>query len=207
MKTKKVWTKVENQELVKKRHQQIVDAVLELFSDKGFHKTSMRDISEASGIELSYLYKYISSKDDILYLFHQHLIEQWEEVVQEPYILNIENPRDQLSELLGRMLDIIHRSRRVSLAMLTETRHLQKDSMRAILGREAEVVKTVEKIIRRGVDEGCFKTDDPIISANIIHHMFVFEPMRDWNLRGRYTFEEYRDRIISQTMKILDAGI
>lgn len=204
MKDRTVTTKVENPKLVKKRHQQIIDGVRKLFSEKGFHQTSMRDISQASGIELSYLYKYISSKDDVLFLFHQHLAQRFEDILQSREVSDIGDPKEQLKELISRILDLMDESRRASLAMLTETRHLKKDSMKAILSREANTVKMIEGIIRRGVEIGYFRTEDPFVTANFIVHMFVFEPTRDWNLREKYTFEEYRNVIINLIMKTLE---
>lgn len=41
----------------------LVDAALELFADKGFHGTSMRDIARAVGVRESALYNYFPSKE------------------------------------------------------------------------------------------------------------------------------------------------
>lgn len=75
--SKKVITQVKNTDLVEQKHHQIVQAASRLFSEKGYHKTSLRDISRESGINLSYIYKYISKKDDILYLFYQYIETFW----------------------------------------------------------------------------------------------------------------------------------
>ena len=44
----------------------IVDAAIELFSEKGFHETSVRDIARQTGIRVSSLYSHFPGKDAIL---------------------------------------------------------------------------------------------------------------------------------------------
>lgn len=39
-----------------------------VFAERGFHQTSMRDLSRATGVSLSGLYYYVSSKDELLYV-------------------------------------------------------------------------------------------------------------------------------------------
>jgi AcrR family transcriptional regulator len=55
--------------------QAILDAALELFADKGYFGTSLRDVAGAVGVRESALYNYFKSKDalfDALILDHQH---------------------------------------------------------------------------------------------------------------------------------------
>lgn len=43
-----------------------------IFADKGYHDSSIRDISRATGISLSGLYYYFRSKDELLFLVQDH---------------------------------------------------------------------------------------------------------------------------------------
>ena len=55
--------------------QAILDAALELFAEKGFFGTSLRDVATAVGVRESALYNYFKSKDalfDALLTAHQH---------------------------------------------------------------------------------------------------------------------------------------
>ena len=55
--------------------QAILDAALELFADKGFFGTSLRDVATAVGVRESALYNYFKSKEalfDALILAHEH---------------------------------------------------------------------------------------------------------------------------------------
>jgi AcrR family transcriptional regulator len=54
------------QDVSEERKSQILDAAMETFAEKGFHKTRMSDIAESSGLSKGSLYWYFDSKDAII---------------------------------------------------------------------------------------------------------------------------------------------
>lgn len=48
------------------RRLQIVDAAMASFARRGFHQTTMQDISEAAGISVGLIYRYFESKDQVI---------------------------------------------------------------------------------------------------------------------------------------------
>lgn len=188
---KQVDSQIKDPNLVKEKHELIVKAASELFSKKGYHSTTLRDISAESGINLSYLYKYISSKDDILYLFYRHLHKKWATVYAQLAEETDANPVDQLKDFLMIMFDIMNKFQNEVLAMYTESRHLQKESLHAVLYEESGMVDCLEKLIIRGVERGYFKTKDTFLAANIIEYIVPFYTLRGWNFKDRYTFSRF----------------
>jgi AcrR family transcriptional regulator len=57
------------------RANQILDAAVELFAEKGFHRTTTRDIAEAADVAEGTLYNYFANKDDLLMGIMQRLTE------------------------------------------------------------------------------------------------------------------------------------
>ncbi len=53
--------------------ERILDVALDLFIEKGFDKTSLREIAEQLGFSKAALYYHFASKDDILMALHQRL--------------------------------------------------------------------------------------------------------------------------------------
>src|ERR1700734_3155859 len=53
----------------------ILNAALDLFIEKGFDKTSLREIAEQIGVTKAALYYHFASKEDILMALHQRLHE------------------------------------------------------------------------------------------------------------------------------------
>ncbi len=187
--TKKIITQVKNTDLVEQKHQQIVQAACRLFSEKGYHKTSLRDISRESGINLSYIYKYISKKDDILYLFYQYISKKLTSFFHKPDDPEFENPVEELKSFIRGVFEGIRSIKGEALTMYTECRHLEKDSLRIVLAEESKTVQLIEALIRKGIDLGYFQVQDSFMAANIISYMIPFYPLRGWNFRDQYSFE------------------
>jgi AcrR family transcriptional regulator len=59
----------------KSTRERILDAALDLFIEKGFDKTSLREIAEQLGVTKAALYYHFASKEDILMALHLRLHE------------------------------------------------------------------------------------------------------------------------------------
>jgi TetR/AcrR family transcriptional regulator, fatty acid metabolism regulator protein len=55
------------------RSEQILDAATRLFAEKGFHRTTTRDIADAADMAEGTLYNYFANKDDLLFGIMQRL--------------------------------------------------------------------------------------------------------------------------------------
>ena len=192
----KIKTKIANPELVKEKHRVIMEAASSLFIKKGFHETTMREIAKKSGIELSYLYKYISTKDDILYLFYEHISTQLESVYNVIKSSGDDNSLILMKKALTVIIQTLHGMQREMLTIYTESRYLKHKYLRPILKRESKFVEIFENLIKRGIKENIFKVKDPFLAANIIQQILIMEVLRDWNLRERFQFNDYAEQVI-----------
>jgi AcrR family transcriptional regulator len=63
--------------------QRILKTAAKIFAEKGFHHTSVRDISRATKMSLSGLYYYFSTKEELLFLIQERcfltLLQRWEQ--------------------------------------------------------------------------------------------------------------------------------
>jgi len=62
---------------------QILKTSAKIFAEKGFHRTSVRDIARATRMSLAGLYYYFTTKEELLYLIQEHcfltLLQRWEQ--------------------------------------------------------------------------------------------------------------------------------
>jgi AcrR family transcriptional regulator len=62
--------------------QRILKASAKIFAEKGFHRTSVRDIARATKMSLAGLYYYFTTKEELLYLIQERcfvtLLQRWE---------------------------------------------------------------------------------------------------------------------------------
>jgi AcrR family transcriptional regulator len=66
---------------------QILKIAAGIFAEKGFHRTSVRDIARATKMSLAGLYYYFTTKEELLYLIQERcfvtLLERWERAAKE----------------------------------------------------------------------------------------------------------------------------
>jgi AcrR family transcriptional regulator len=90
----------------KQVRQAILDSAYDLFSERGYHSTTLRDVAVYAGVGVSSLYSYFPSKLHLLYAvfepWHKDAFEQLEKRV-----LRLKLPRERLrAVLLGLWRDI-----------------------------------------------------------------------------------------------------
>lgn len=70
------------------RRQQIIDAAYRCFAQKGFHQTTMRDIYAESGLSAGAIYRYFSSKEEIIkasFIFdYQRALPVFQQAAEDP---------------------------------------------------------------------------------------------------------------------------
>src|SRR3982074_2110193 len=84
--TANIPTTVKNPERVAHRRTELIDVATKLFLERGFHNTSIRDIVRACTFNIASLYMYVSSKEDILYLVAQDLMNNIARELGEPVL-------------------------------------------------------------------------------------------------------------------------
>ena len=94
-------------DLVAKKHEQIVDGACRLFFEKGYHRTTIREIAVASGMSMGQLYHYISSKDDVLFLIYKHMQMIWYEHLVRSGMEEMEDPVQRLVKALHHTLEFM----------------------------------------------------------------------------------------------------
>jgi AcrR family transcriptional regulator len=81
------------------RHDQKLEFILrtaaQIFAEKSYHSSSMRDISRATGVSLAGLYHYCRSKEELLYLIQDNCFARVLERLEER-LRDTEDPVEQL---------------------------------------------------------------------------------------------------------------
>jgi TetR/AcrR family transcriptional regulator, cholesterol catabolism regulator len=196
-------TQVKNKDLVNRRRSQIIDAAVEMFLQKGFHKTTTRQIAQAAGISNGLLYEYISTKEDILYLVCDAIHAEMQNAVVQA-LLRPKKGTHPLAAVIREYFLVCHRMGDHILLIYKETQTLPAKWRKIVLENEIRITGLFTKVLQDLVAGGELPALEESILDLIAHNISVLGHMwafRRWFLAGRYTIEEYT-RI--QTALIVD---
>ncbi len=171
-----------DRELTEKRQRQIVESASGVLFEKGYHRTSIRDIAAACGMSMGQLYHYISSKDDILYLIHVYSQEIWYEHLRDAGFQSITDPVARLARALRLSLEFIEGHRQLYLFLYTESKHLEREHLKLVLDLDDKnVVGFYRHLLADipGLELDAARRDT---AANLVAFIVVFLALRGWNL-------------------------
>ncbi|WP_232697930.1 TetR/AcrR family transcriptional regulator [Brevibacillus daliensis] len=186
---------VKDPKLIEKRREQIIEAAVDLFIHKGFHKTTTREIARASGFSIGTLYEYIESKEDVLYLVCDSIHNELEERLREA--ITYKGPGIKVLKVaLRSLIRVMDQVNDRVLLIYQETKSLPKEAMSYVLRREEAITAIFEEILRKGMEDGSIRTEErhvKLMANNImvLGEMWVF---RRWTLAKHYTLEEYIEK-------------
>ncbi|MEH7443346.1 TetR/AcrR family transcriptional regulator [Bacillus sp. JJ1122] len=194
MKKREVQASVKDERLVKKRRDQMIKGAVTLFKQKGFHRTTTREIARASGFSIGTLYEYIRTKEDVLYLVCDSIYDEVRDRLQE----NLDTNQGTLESLkvgIANYFKVMDDLQDEVLVMYQEVKSLTKDALPYVLKKEIEMVAMFEDVIQRCVENGELVLDEKQVKI-IAHDIFVQGQMwgfRRWALQRLYTLEEYTE--------------
>lgn len=168
---------------VSKKKQRILEAAAQLFRDKGYSATSMRDLAKAVDLKASSLYNHIASKEEILQeiclanarRFHQGI----ERLRNRPEA----DPREQLEFLIRLHIRIATEDVTSVISFNDEWRHLSEPYLSQFLNMRRTYESFMREIIRAGMEEGAFrKMDESILLYTVLSSI---RWLYDWFEEGK----------------------
>lgn len=204
MKKREVQASVKDERLVQKRRDQMIKGAVALFKQKGFHRTTTREIAKAAGFSIGTLYEYIRTKEDVLYLVCDSIYDHVSERLQEDLAVE-KGTLDSLKHGIADFFQVMDEMQAEVLVMYQEVKSLSKDALPYVLKKEMEMVAMFEELLTRCVENGELTLSKKQIEL-IAHNIFVQGQMwgfRRWALRKLFTLEEY----IEMQTEVLLSGI
>lgn len=194
MKQDKILSSVKDQELIEKRRNQMIQGAVTLFKEKGFHRTTTREIAKESGFSIGTLYEYIRTKEDILFLvvdsIHHRVRASLEAKIdlKHPSVENFVSLLESYFRLMDDMQEEV-------LILYQEVKSLKKEARDYVLRKERDMVGMLENALVACVPNEISKQDAELLANNIFVHgqMWGF---RRWILQRQFTLDEYIDRQI-----------
>jgi AcrR family transcriptional regulator len=191
--TNDIPTQIKNPELVDRRRRQIAESAVKLFIQNGFHKTTTRQIAQATGFSIGSLYEYVASKEDVLYLVCDSIHAEVERLVADT-MAKAGGGRNTLAQVIREYFHVCNRMSDFILLIYQETRSLPAQWQKRVLENELRITGLfVEVLADIASSGGLPHLDERQIemaahNISVLGHMWTF---RRWFFSRHYTIEEY----------------
>jgi AcrR family transcriptional regulator len=170
------------------RKKQIELKATELFWEKGYAATSMRDLANSLGIEAASIYSHVKSKEEILQAICFRMAAEFFEAIKEIRDAQLSSQEEKLRLSILAHLQVITKDKYASSVFFDEWRYLSEPSLSKFLRMRDEYEDWFNTIILEGSTKGEFKFVDPkmavmsILSALNWTHRW-YKPQGKYNTR------------------------
>ncbi|MCF8568079.1 TetR/AcrR family transcriptional regulator [Alicyclobacillus tolerans] len=143
-----------------KSKQEIYEVAEKLFSKKGYHGTTIREIAQARGILSGSLYSHISSKEDLLFQIVDDGAEAFLGAL-EPIVRSSEDAKSKLRQGLAAHIGVVTTQMDAAKVFLHEWTALSEFRREIIQDKRDRYENLWAELISEGISEGVLRDQDP----------------------------------------------
>jgi TetR/AcrR family fatty acid metabolism transcriptional regulator len=182
----------------------ILSAAVRVFAEKGYHAARVGDIAEEAGVAYGLLYHYFGSKDEVLSTVFR---ETWGMMLGT--VRSVEEVDEPAREQLRKVAAVVLRSwkRTPDLVRVLVTEVTRSELIQHEVREIDQAFEALERIIRRGQEEGEFRSDlDPRLAAWILYGA-LDEFLTGWVLGQLPDSDEDVEAAIRSVVEIVGGGL
>ena len=140
------------------RRGDVVRAAAKLFSERGYHGTSMQHLGDALGLQRGSLYAHIGSKEELLFDVVDEGAERF--LARGREAVESAGPADaRLRAFLTGHVETAAEHLDAATVFLNEWRYLSEDLRTVVQAKRDEYEAMVRSIVEEGVESGEFRAD------------------------------------------------
>ncbi|HMJ68698.1 MAG TPA: TetR/AcrR family transcriptional regulator [Cyclobacteriaceae bacterium] len=159
------------------RKEQIFRTAAELFREKGYVASSMRDLAQKLGIEAASLYSHIRSKEEILHNICFDMAAEFRKSLEEVEKQKNISASEKLRRGIIGHVQVMARDLTASAVFMNEHRHLSQPFLRDFLLLRINYINRFKTFIEEGVLTGEFKsTIDKKLAVMTLFSSFNWMP-------------------------------
>ena len=177
---------------MKMTREEILESAVQIFSQKGYHATSMQDIAQAVKLQKASLYHHVHSKQEILVAILDRALDLLIENIQNVALLQL--PADvKLHQAVQVYLKLMLENRDLAAVLLLEHRSLDPDLKNHHIPRRDRFEGLWRDLIQDGIDQEIFTCQDSATAARALLGMM------NWSITwfrpdGSLTAEQLSDQ-------------
>ena len=183
------------------RKQQVILHATEMFKDKGYAATSMRDLATSLGIEAASLYSHIKSKEEILQKICFEMAHEFTHGLDEVDALEV-SASEKLRRGIISHTKVIAKDLAASAVFLNEYRYLNETHLQDFLLRRIKYINRFKRFIEQGIKDGEFGDIDKKMAVMTIFSSLNWMP--NWYTPASKEDQEY---VSNQLANLLINGL
>ncbi len=142
-----------------RRREAMLEAAIALFSQKGYHATTVREIAQAVGILPGSLYAHMAAKEDLLCEAVEQAWERFREAVA-PIAASPGHAGERLRRAMAAHIRVVAESPAAATVFLHEWRALSSERRAQAVAYRRKYEELLSRIIREGIESGVFRPVD-----------------------------------------------
>jgi AcrR family transcriptional regulator len=146
---------------------EILNSAAQIFSEKGYHGTSMQDIALSVNLQKASLYHHVSSKQEILFELLNLGLDLLSSRVKDA-IDGLEPPNERLHKAICAYLGTLAEHQELASVLLFEYRSLEPEYLNRHIPRRDQFEKVWRDLIQEGIDDGIYSCQHPSLSARAL---------------------------------------
>ena len=203
--------------MIPDKKERIINVAIDLFAEKGFEGTSIRDLAAKAEVNIAMINYYFGSKDglfeSIVEYKSTYLRERLEEITNDNHKSDIEKIDAVIEHFVIRLLTNHKYHRVIHQELLLQQREKLHDSIIKVFSKNKLLIKG---IIEDGIKKKVFREVDPeftiVTITGTINQVMLSKSMcsimidksNDFDL---YTDEAFRNRIINHLKQLIHAHL
>jgi TetR/AcrR family transcriptional regulator, cholesterol catabolism regulator len=157
-------------EVIEFKRERILQEAVPLFAEHGFQGVSIDTIAKQLNVTKPFIYTYFENKHALLEAIYERAIESLLDGVDQ--VFAVERPaQDQLKALVEYYVLENLKSASLTSIFLTEEKHLSEQSQQRVREKHHVFDNKLVKLLKKGVKEGVFVVDDPMLASFAISGM------------------------------------
>jgi AcrR family transcriptional regulator len=190
------------------RRQAIEDVASDLFRERGYAGTSIRDIARALSVQGASLYSHVTSKEDVLWAIVDRAATRFEAAADQAELASESrrpgDPAEAIAALVRAHVEVLTADVDEAGVFVHEWRALGPERRAAILERRDAYEQRFRRRIGDGIAVGAFAMTDPAIASSAI--LSTVNGVATWyDPAGRLPAGRIADHLVDLAMRMLSS--
>jgi AcrR family transcriptional regulator len=189
------------------RRQAIEDVASDLFRERGYAATSIRDIARALSVQGASLYSHVTSKEDVLWAIVDRAASRFEAAAnraeQEADGRRPGDPAEAIAALVRAHVEVLTADVDEAGVFVHEWRALGPERRSAILKRRDAYEQRFRRRIGEGIAVGAFGMTDPAVASSAL--LSAINGIATWyDPAGRLPPDRIADHLVDLSLRMLE---